>query len=168
MQDRECEEIIETAEGPSVCAPSEQHAELETDAVQETCAYGMKVWVRFSHDEALAAVRHALAERGFIIAWEMDVRALMHEKLGIAYPGYTILGVSDPTTMHEALDLDRDMGLMLPFHVIVYQQGGGSVIAAIDTIAEMAIADGRDLRELARTSKEKLREVIDRVAAGVS
>jgi len=167
MQDRECEEIIETAEGPSVCAPSEQHAERETSAFQEECAYGMKVWIRLPHDEALAAVRHALGERGFTIACEMDVGRLIRDKLGITYPGYTILGVSLPDAMHQALELDRDMGLILPHHVIVYEQSAGSVIAAVDVIAEMAIADGRDLREIARVSNEKLREVINLASSGV-
>ena len=166
MQDPECDEIIEMAEGPSVCAPTEEAVDRDTLAVQEQCAYGMKAWAKLSYDEALARVRHALGEHGFVIACEMDVRALMHDKLGSVFPQYTILGVCVPEMMHQALELDRDMGLMLPFHVIVYEQGGGSVIAAVDAIAQIALADGRDLRDLARDAKEKLRGIINHAASG--
>jgi uncharacterized protein (DUF302 family) len=166
MQDRECEEIIEMAEGPSVCAPSEEHAEHPALAVQEGCAYGIKVRLQIPYDEALSAVRHVLGESGFVITGETDVRELMQGRLGIMYPRYTILHVCDPDILHQSLELDRDLGLLLPHHVIVYEQSGGSVIAAIDTMAQIALADGRDLRSLARMAKEKLRDVINRVAAG--
>lgn len=165
MQDRECEEIIEMAEGPSVCAPGDEQVEAGGPTVEEQCAYGMKAWAGVPYDELLPRVRHALGERGFLINCELDVREMMRERLGLVFPHYSILSVCVPEMLHQALELDRDMGLMLPFHVIVYEQGGGTVVAAVDAIAQMALADGRDLRDLARHAKERLRAGLDAALA---
>jgi uncharacterized protein (DUF302 family) len=66
------------------------------------------------------------------------------------------------------LELDRDIGLLLPFSVVVYEDGEETVIAAIDPIALFSLADGSQLREIALEAKEKLRDAINHVAAGVA
>ena len=160
----ECREIIEVAEGPSVCKPAEPHAA----AVQQESAYGIKVWIDKPYDEVLASTKHALAEEGLQIITETDIRKLLQNKLGIGFPHYKILGVSDPKWIHEALDLDQDIGLLIPCNMVVYEQNEGTILEAVDTIALYAIADSARLADLARLLKQKFQDVIDHVASGLA
>jgi len=167
MEEEPCE-IVEIAEGPSVPAPpEEQPAERHAAAVLRECAYGIKVWVEKPYEEALDATKRALAEEGFDVVTQIDVRQLLHEKLGAERPHYTILGVLNLQSAREALELDRDIGLLLPFNLVIYEQTGGTIVEAIDPIAHLAIADSADLEDLARAIRQKLQDVIDHVAAGL-
>ena len=161
-------EIVEIAEGPSVPAPPEERpAERHAAAVLRECACGIKVWLEKPYDQALDAAKRALAKEGFDIVTQIDVRQLLHEKLGVEWPHYAILGVLNPQTAREALELDRDIGLLLPFNFVVYEQTGGTVVEAIDPIAHLAIADSADFEDLARAVRQKLQDVIDHIAAGL-
>lgn len=162
----ECREIIEVAEGPSVCAPSEQEHHHHVAAQQEA-AYGIKVWIEKPYDQVLESTKRALAHEGFGVVTEIDVRKLFQEKLAIAYPSYCILGVCNPRWAHQALDLDMDIGLLLPCNVIVYEQSNGTIVEAVDPIAMLALAGGQKLQDLARTVKHSLQNVINHVASGV-
>lgn len=160
----EHEEIIEVAEGPSFHATP---AHAEPTAVQQESAYGIKVWIERPYDEVLASTRKAIAHEGFGVVSDIDVRKLFQEKLGIAFPNYRILGVCNPKWAHEALDLDKDIGLLLPCNVVVYEQSNGTVLEAVDPIAMMALAGGEGLAHLAKTVKYSLQTVINHVSAGV-
>lgn len=164
----ECKEIFEVAEGPSVCAPVEQEREHPSVAVQQEATYGIKIWIQKPYDEVLESTRKALAHEGFGVVTEIAVHKLFQEKLGMAFPRYQILGVCNPEWAHQALDLDRDIGLLLPCNVIVYEQSDGTVVEAVDPIAMMALAGGEDLQRLARTVKRSLQTVINHVASGVN
>ncbi|MHB0912455.1 MAG: DUF302 domain-containing protein [Armatimonadota bacterium] len=155
--DKECDEVIEIAEGPSICV--ESHAA----AVLRESGYGVKVWIDRPHEAVLDSARRALSLEGIDVLWETDVRGL----LGEAGPRHIILGVSRADWMRRALDLDRDIGLLLPFNFAVYEEGAGTVVEAVDPISLLAVADGDDLRELARTVKQKLMDAVDHVAAGL-
>ncbi|HUV04939.1 MAG TPA: DUF302 domain-containing protein [Armatimonadota bacterium] len=161
-------EIVEIGEGPSVRAPSEEKpAEHHAAAVLRECAYGVKVWLEKPYGDALDATKRALAKEGFDLIAEVDLRQLLRERLGLESPHYTILGVFNPESAREALELDRDIGLLLPFNLVVYEETGGTIVEAIDPIAHLAIADSADLRDIARSVRQKLQDVIDHIAAGL-
>lgn len=161
MQDEACDIIIETAEGPSVCAPGAGH---KAATFQETSAYSLKIWVEKPYDDVLAATRHALTELSCPIICEQDIHDLMQRDLGVVYPHYTTLGVARPDWIHRALDIDRDVSLLMPFNLAVYQQSDGTVVEAVDPMALFEIA-GADLQAIAREVKQTLHDVINRVAA---
>jgi len=162
----EREEIIEMAEGPSVRAHPDQEQAVPV-AAQREAAYGIKAWIEKPYEEVLESTRRALKSEGFGVVTEIDVRTLFKEKLDIAFSNYAILGVCNPNWARQALDMDRDIGLLLPCNVIVYEQSNGTIVEAIDPIAMMAIAGGEDLQRLARTVKHSLQNVINHVASGV-
>ncbi len=162
MQDEVCDEIIEIAEGPSVCAPHAEHRASST--FQEESAYSIKVWIEKPFDDVLGATRHALTELAVPIICEMDIHDLMQRDLGIVYPRYTTLGVAKPDWMHRALEIDRDASLLMPLNLAVYEQSDGTVVEAVDPMVTLAIA-GDNLHEVAREIKQTLQDVINRVAS---
>lgn len=160
--------ITEVAEGPSVPVRSKADLERHAAAVQEKSAYGIKISVDRPYDRILGSVRDALKEEGFGVITEIDLQQTFKEKLGIEFQQYVILGACNPWYAHQAIELDIDVGLLLPCNVVVYERAGGTVVEAIDPIAQLALADSSELRELAIAIKQKLQNVINRVAAGLA
>ena len=98
----------------------------------ETTRYGMIVRTALSPSAAEEMVREALAAEGFGILTEIDVAATLQQKLGIERPPYRILGACNPALAAEALAVEENIGLLLPCNVVVYGDGDGSVVAALD------------------------------------
>ena len=101
----------------------------------ETFSYGIRVRTSRGYDDAVAAIREALKEQGFGILTEVDVSATLKQKLGIDFRRYVILGPCNPQLAHQALEAEPDIGLLLPCNVIVYEDDGGSVVAAMDPVS---------------------------------
>lgn len=115
-------------------------------------------------DDALAATREALAQEGFGVITEIDIRKTMQAKLGEDFRPYTILGACNPSLAHEALKLEDKVGTMLPCNVVVQQLDEGRVeVAAIDPVASMQAIENRALKEKAAEVARKLKDAIERL-----
>ncbi len=125
---------------------------------------GMRKIVDGSYDQVLPRVPEALKSEGFGVLTEIDVRDTLKKKLGVEFRRYKILGACNPSLAHRALTLHLGVGVMLPCNVVVYENDDGrTVVEAIDPSQTMAAHDER-LAELARTVRDKLARVLDRVA----
>jgi len=76
--------------------------------------YERSVTVDLPYAEAVARTREVLAEEGFGILTEIDVRATLKEKRGVDMEPYVILGACNPDLAHRALEVDRSIGVLLP------------------------------------------------------
>ncbi|MGA5601309.1 DUF302 domain-containing protein [Streptomyces sp. EMB24] len=81
---------------------------------------------------AVAAVRRALADQGFGVLTEIDVRATLKAKLDHDMEDYVILGACNPPLAHRALEADRSIGLLLPCNLVVRRDGDHALVQALD------------------------------------
>ena len=123
----------------------------------EHSSYGMRVRTSLSYEPALTAIREALKQQGFGVLTEIDVRKTLKEKLGFDFRPYVILGACNPPFAHKALEAELEIGLLLPCNVIVYEDAGGCVIAAMDPVKALsAVVENPALAEIARQVRSKL------------
>ncbi len=126
-------------------------------------AYGLSRQLSLPYDEALLRVKDALKEEGFGILTEIDVKETLREKLQADFRRYDIIGACNPPLAHRALQAELQIGLLLPCNVIVYEDGDGSVVAAIDPEAAMDVTGNPALREIAQEAKAGLKRALERV-----
>jgi uncharacterized protein (DUF302 family) len=78
------------------------------------------------------AIEAALKAEGFGVLTEVDVQAVFQAKLGADHEGHRILGVCNPKIAKRALDLDRDVALLLPCTVTLREVEGGTEVKILD------------------------------------
>ena len=113
--------------------------------------YGISVRLGIPYEQAVEAATSALKAEGFGVLTEIDVKATLKKKLDADFRKYVILGTCNPPLAHNALSTDLERGLLLPCNVIVYEEGDGSVVSAIDPVAAMGIVDRPELKPTERT-----------------
>ena len=118
--------------------------------------YTLTVTLDTDADDADAKVREALAGQGFGILSEIDVQAVMQEKLGEDIGTYRILGACNPNLARRAIAADSDIGALLPCNVLVRANPAGGIdVAAADAGAMLALAAG-DLEEVGAEARERI------------
>ena len=120
--------------------------------------FGRRLDVPFA--AAVDSVRAALKAQGFGVITEIDVRKTMKEKLGAEFNDYVILGACNPTLAHQALSADPEVGLLLPCNVVVYADGAGSVVRALDPEAALGVAGIAALAPVAAEAKRRLEAMV--------
>ncbi|MEP0765781.1 MAG: DUF302 domain-containing protein [Fimbriimonadia bacterium] len=128
--------------------------------------YGVSRSLTVPYEEAVERARAALANEGFGVLCEIDVREKLQEKLGVDFRRYVILGACNPALAHRALENELELGLLLPCNVIVYESedGKGSVVAAVDANAMLGAVGGNPaLVEVAAEVSRLLGRVLDRL-----
>lgn len=139
---------------------------MATMITRHTYGFGATLAVPFA--DALARTKAALAEEGFGVLSEIDVRATFKAKLGVDFEGYTILGACNPTLAHRALAAEHELGLLLPCNVIVHDHDGASAVSIVDPAAMLGVVDNDDLRAVAREAKGRLERVVERLAGATA
>ncbi|MGO4910568.1 DUF302 domain-containing protein [Pseudorhodobacter sp. W20_MBD10_FR17] len=111
-------------------------------------------------DAVDARTRAALAEKGFGILTEIDVKATMKKKLDVEMPAYRILGACNPKMAHEAIGIEPRVGTMLPCNVILREVDGGVEVSAIDPVASMQAIDNAALHAVAGQVRDLLANAV--------
>ena len=102
-----------------------------------------------------------LKTEGFGILTELDVKAILRQKLDIEFREYRIFGACNPPLAHQALSADDKIGTMLPCNVIVQDTGGGKIeVSAINPSVTMEQVGNATLKTIAQTVTGKLSRVI--------
>ena len=129
-------------------------------------AYGIRKTVTLGYAEAVEKTKDALQEQGFGVLSEIDMQQKLQEKLGVDSGRYVILGACNPPLAWKALQAEREIGLLLPCNVIVYESGPGTcVVAAVDPDSMLGVVgDNPVVAEVARDARVRLQRALDSLA----
>lgn len=127
--------------------------------------YGHTISTRLDFDEAVAQTRAALAEQGFGVLTEIDVQATLKNKLDQDMEPYLILGACNPQLAHQALGIDRDIGLLLPCNVVVRRDGDRTLVQALDPQVMVSLPDRPELQPVADDAGRRLQAALQSVGS---
>ncbi len=125
--------------------------------------YGYKKGVDSQFDDTVRRTVDQLKTEGFGVLTEIDVRATLKAKLNVDFDKYVILGACNPPFAYQSLQAERDIGLLLPCNVIIYEQDGKTYVSAILPTVAMNMVQNESLRTIAEQVEAKLKKVIDSI-----
>ena len=125
--------------------------------------YGFTKTLDLPMAAAVDTVIAALAKEGFGVLTRIDVHDKLKEKIGVDFPPYVILGACHPASAHAVLQVEPNLGLMLPCNVCVYEQDGAVVLAVIKPSAAMQAVGNPALAGIAQEIETRLRKIFDSV-----
>ena len=121
--------------------------------------FGKTVAMRF--EQALERVTAELAKEGFGVLTEIDVAATLKKKLGKDMPPYRILGACNPQFAHRAIEVEPQIGALLPCNVVVREdKSGGTVVEIMDPQAVLQLVDRPEIGEIAAEVRKPLERVL--------
>lgn len=113
-----------------------------------------------SIDDVDAQAPKALADHGFGVLTEIDVKATMKKKLDVDMPAYRILGACNPQMAWQAIGIEPRVGAMLPCNVILREVEDGVEVGAIDPVASMQAIENADLHAVAGQVRDLLAKAV--------
>ncbi len=123
--------------------------------------YFFKTVVDLPFQKAVEKVTEALAAEGFGILTEIDVRATLKKKINVDFRNYVILGACNPPFAYQTLQVEEQIGLMLPCNVVVQDGGDGtSIVSALNPEVAMESVQNAELAPIAGEVTRKLKNVI--------
>jgi uncharacterized protein (DUF302 family) len=116
------------------------------------------------YDDTVARVRELLADAGFGVLTEIDIRATLKAKLDVDVPAQVILGACRPQLAHRALEADPSIAAMLPCNVVVREEADGVVVEAVDPQVMVGMSAAADVvGEVADDARTRLLGMLERV-----
>jgi len=126
--------------------------------------YHISKFVDLSYDEAVSRATEELANEGFGILTEIDVKATLKKKLNADFRNYVILGACNPPLAFEALKAEDKLGTLLPCNVVVQEHEDGRVeVSAMNPGLMSGVVDNAKLTPIAEKVQEIMRRVLGRL-----
>jgi uncharacterized protein (DUF302 family) len=122
--------------------------------------YGFTRTVNLPYETAVRRVTEELKNQGFGVLTTIDVKETLKQKLNVDFTKYVILGACNPPLAHSALQVEMNIGLLLPCNVIVYEKNGKTVVGAFDPLMMVPLVGKAELGSIAADVKMRLEAVL--------
>ncbi len=122
--------------------------------------YSFGKTVNTPFDETVTRATEALAKEGFGVLTEIDVAATLKKKLGKDMPPYRILGACNPQFAHRAIEMEPQIGALLPCNVVVRVEAGRTIVEIMDPEAVLQLAGRPEIGPIAKEVRERLERVL--------
>ncbi len=125
--------------------------------------YGFSKIVDQPFEETVEKVTEELKKVGFGVLTEIDVKDTMKKKLNVDFKKYKILGACNPPIAHKALQIEEELGLLLPCNVIIYEKDGKTAVSVFNPMIMSQLIDNKDMLAIAEEVKSKLLTALENV-----
>jgi uncharacterized protein (DUF302 family) len=125
--------------------------------------YGFTKTTDYSFEQAIEKVTEELKKEGFGVLTTIDVKDTLKKKIDVDFKKYTILGACNPKLAHSALQVEEELGLLLPCNVIVYEKKDKTVISIFDPRVMTIVIENPEMKPVAEEVKTKLQRVLEAV-----
>ena len=111
--------------------------------------YGHKKIIISNIKQAEERLREKLMENGFGVITEIDIQEKLKEKLGVDFRNYKILGSCHPPSAFESLEVDLNVGMLLPCNFVIWDNMDGSVtIATLKASSLLSVLQNKMLNDV--------------------
>jgi uncharacterized protein (DUF302 family) len=125
-------------------------------------SYHISKIVKGNFDDVHKQVVESLKDVGFGVITEIDMKEKLKEKLDVDYKNYVILGACNPGFAYEAVQMEEELGVLLPCNVVLIDKEDGNVqVSAIDAQKMMSVVGNDELDAIALTVNERLTQALD-------
>ena len=126
--------------------------------------YGYQKTVSIPFKDVDSKIRSTLAENGFGVITEIDIKKTFKEKLNIDYPRFRILGACNPGLAEKALKMQSEVAMLMPCNVVFWENEDSTVtLSAIDAEQQLSVTEHDDLIQIGKDVNIMLKTAIDRV-----
>ncbi len=124
-------------------------------------SYAFGKTLAMSHDEAVRRATEALAREGFGVLTEIDVAATLKKKLGKEIRPYRILGACNPQFADRAIELEPQIGALLPCNVVVREdEAGRTLVEIMDPRSVLKLVQRDEIGVIAEDVRARLERVL--------
>lgn len=125
--------------------------------------YGFSKITDYGFEQAIDKVTEELKKEGFGVLTTIDVKDTLKKKIDVDFKKYTILGACNPKLAYSALQVEEELGLLLPCNIIVYEKSGKTVVSVFDPIIMTVVIENPEMKPVAEEVKKKLQRVLEAV-----
>ena len=120
-------------------------------------SYHFSKTLQMSFGEAVQRVVDELKKEGFGVLTEIDAKKVLKEKLGLERRPYKILGACNPHFAHRAIDIEPQLGTLLPCNVLVYEDDRGRVVvSAMNPESALKLVGNPEMDEIAKEVRKRI------------
>lgn len=125
--------------------------------------YGFSKTTDYSFEQAIEKVTEELKKEGFGVLTTIDVKDTLKKKIDVDFKKYTILGACNPKLAHSALQVEEELGLLLPCNVIVYEKNDKTIVSIFDPRVMTLVIENPEMKSVAEEVKNKVQRVLKAV-----
>jgi uncharacterized protein (DUF302 family) len=127
-------------------------------------SYGHTRTLDLPFQDAITRVKDAFGAQGFGTLTEIDVQATLKQKLGLDTEPYLILGACNPQLAHQALQIEPELGLLLPCNVVVRRHAGTTLVHVLDPQVMVQVPQRPELQPIADDAARRIQAALDSLA----
>ena len=126
--------------------------------------YGHKKVINGTIVDVENLLREKLLNNGFRVITEIHIKENLEDKLGVDFRSYKILGSCHPPSAYESLNIDLDVGILLPCNFVVWDNKDGSTtVATIKASSLLSVLKNSELNHVGEKVDKLVSSVMDQL-----
>ncbi len=120
-------------------------------------SFAFSVILEMDFDAAVAKVTDTLKAHQFGVLTEMNIDSILKAKMDIDMSRYLVLGACNPPLANQMIEIDPDIGSVMPCNVLVRDAGNGQIVVVfLDPETVFGLSVRPEIRPILTSAKQKL------------